>query len=111
MDQVTWEVEEKLREMQRPGQLNAKSLKVTLVLDPAEMAKALSWKSGGPRVEVAITAAGRNLSASLNGKSVRRSLATIAEAGPAGVACILQGRLVGSVIEDAGLLVQPKTPK
>ena len=48
------------------------------------------------------------LSAELNAKSVRRALATIGEHGPDGVSVIVQGKLVGDTITEAGIFAQPK---
>jgi hypothetical protein len=57
---------------------------------------------------VAIQAPDRRVTADLNAKSVRRALATISEHGGDGVTVIIQGRLVGDTITDAGLMAQPK---
>jgi ribosomal protein S3 len=57
---------------------------------------------------VAIRLPDRRVSAELNAKSVRRVLATIAEHGPDGVAVIVQGKLVGDSISEAGIVAQPK---
>jgi hypothetical protein len=50
------------------------------------------------------------VSAELNAKSVRRALATIAEHGPDAVSVIVQGKLVGDAIAEAGIMAQPKGP-
>jgi ribosomal protein S3 len=44
-------------------------------------------------------------------KSLRRTVAAIAEHDVDGVACVVQGRLDGSAIAEAGLSAMPKTPK
>jgi hypothetical protein len=44
-------------------------------------------------------------------KSVRQAIAIVREHGPEAVAAIVQGRLSGDQIADAGLSVQPKRPK
>ena len=88
--------------------LNARAMKVTLVLDPAEVAQLVA-RDGQPRVVVAIRLPDRRVSADLNAKSVRRALATIAEHGPDGVAVIVQGKLGPSdVLLEAGIVAQPK---
>jgi hypothetical protein len=90
--------------------LTAKSLKCTVVLEPAEVAS-LSAPPGHPRVPITIQVAGRKLSAHLNAKSVRKCLVTISEAGPDNCVAVLQGKLAGDVVEDAGLAIQIKAPK
>ena len=86
--------------------LNARAMKVTVVLDPAEVAQLVA-RDGQPRVVVAIRLPGR-VSADLNAKSVRRALATISEHGPDGVSVVVQGKLSGDVITEAGIMAQPK---
>jgi hypothetical protein len=59
---------------------------------------------------VLITVVGRRLTADFPPRAIRKALATIAEHGADGVACLIQGRLLAdSAIADAGLSVQPKT--
>jgi hypothetical protein len=89
--------------------LSAKSIKATLVLNPTEVLS-LSAPDGKPRCIVHITAAGRTIVADLNAKSVRKATATIRDAGPDNVACILQGKLAAdNTLAEAGLTVQAKT--
>ena len=77
--------------------LTAKSIKATLVLNPAEILTIL-------------VVAGPTVTADLNAKSVRRAIANIREAGPDNVSCILQGRLdANNALLDAGLAIQVKT--
>ena len=87
--------------------LTARSLKCTVVLDPAALAGA-TVPDGVPRVTVRVTVDKRTVSASVNSKSLRRAIATIGETGPENVALILQGKLVGETIEEAGLSAMPK---
>jgi hypothetical protein len=92
-----------------PNTLSAKAIKVTVVLLPAEV-MALSAPDGKPRCIVRVNVPGaRSVIADLNAKSVRKAIATIREAGPDNVACILQGKL-GAKDEmlEAGLAVQAK---
>ena len=90
------------------NRLNAKSLKATIVLSPAEVL-ALSAPDGSPRCVVRVNVAGRTVVADLNAKSVRKAIATIRAAGPDNIACILQGRLAADdALAEAGLSVQLK---
>ena len=84
--------------------LNACAMKVTVVLDPAEVAQLVA-PDGKPRTVIAIRLPDRRVSADLNAKSVRCALATISEHGPDGVAVIIQGKLVGDAIPE---VAQPK---
>ena len=55
---------------------------------------------------------GKTIVAEVNAKSLRRTVAAIAAAGPNGVAVVLQGKLEpGDVLTEAGIAAQPKTPK
>jgi hypothetical protein len=91
--------------------ITAKNLKVTVVLDPSELA-ALTVPDGQPRFPLVIRLPDRTVSADLNPKSVRKAISTINAAGPDGVAVIIQGKLLsGDVIAEAGLAVQMKQPK
>jgi ribosomal protein S3 len=92
--------------------LHAKSLKVSLVLDAAEVvAQAPRAAVPASRVGFRIEVSGLSLTASLNAKSVRRAIATIHESGAEMVAVVLSGRLSGDAIEDAGVSALPKGPK
>jgi hypothetical protein len=92
--------------------LNARSLKVTLVLDPAELLALPAPPDGKPRYSIRITVGGRTLTADLSAKSIRKAIAAIREHGADGVAAILQGKLATSdSIEEAGLTVQPRVAK
>jgi hypothetical protein len=92
------------------NRLNAKSLKVTVVLDAAQVT-GLSAPDGKPRCIVRINVQGRTLTADLNAKSVRKAIATIREAGPEACAAILQGKLLtDNSLAEAGLSVQLRQP-
>jgi hypothetical protein len=94
---------------ERTNTLSAKSLKVTLVLNPSEVA-AIPTPEGKPRCIVRVNVAGRAVVADLNAKSVRKAIATIRAAGADNVAVILQGKLeAGDTLAEAGLSVQLKT--
>jgi hypothetical protein len=98
-----------------PAHLNARAIKVTVVLDASEVAR-LAVPEGQPRVTLSIRVGGeisvggeRLVTAELAAKSVRKAQAAIIEQG---VAVVLQGRLVaGDVLAEAGLACQPKAPK
>ena len=91
--------------------LTARSLKATLVLEPAQLAE-LVVRDGVPRVQLRIEVDGRTVTTDIAAKSARKALATIREQGPDGVMAILQGKLgTGDVLLEAGLVVQPKAPK
>jgi hypothetical protein len=91
--------------------LNARSLKCTVVLDPADVV-AIPVKDGLPRVLLRIRLPDRTVTANLAAKSVRRAQAAVREHGVDGVAAMIQGKLVaGDVMQEAGLAVQPKIPK
>ncbi len=96
----------------RKGRLlvSAKALKVTTVLDPAVLA-GLAVPNGSARTEFVLDVGGRKVTGAFNSKSLRRAAAAIAEHGPEGVTIMVQGRLVGDALEDAGIVAQPKTPK
>ena len=91
--------------------LTAKALKVTMVMDPNQVVN-IPTPEGKPRCMIRVSVAGRVVTADLNAKSVRKAIATIREAGPDNVACILQGKLLAdNSIAEAGLAAQLKTPK
>ena len=71
--------------------LAAKSIKVTLVVDPA---------------------GGRSLRATFNAKSLRRAQAAVRKAGPEAIAVIVQGKLgPGDEVHEAGIAATLKTAK
>jgi hypothetical protein len=72
-----------------------------VVLDPAEVAQ-IVVPDGRPRTIIAIRLPDRRVSADLNAKSVRKAVAAIGEHGPDGVAVVVQGKLVGDTITEAG---------
>jgi hypothetical protein len=87
--------------------LNARALKVTVVLDPAEVAL-IEAPDGKPRVVIDIRLPDRRVTVDVAAKAVRRALAVIAEHGPDAVSVIIQGKLVGDTITEAGIVAQPK---
>jgi hypothetical protein len=66
---------------------------------------------GKPRFVLTIRLSNGTVTANLAAKSVRRAIAMVHEHGPEAVAAIVQGRLSGHQIAEAGLSVQPKGPK
>lgn len=90
--------------------LSAKSIKATVVLDPAQLA-GLVVPNGQPRVGFVIDVAGRAITGEFNAKSLRRAVAAVTEHGAEAVAVIAQGKLVGDALEEAGIVAQPKAPK
>ena len=87
--------------------LNARALKCTIVLDPVEAAQIVA-ADGKPRVVIDIRLPDRRVSVDLNAKSVRKTMAAISEYGPDGVAVVIQGKLVGDALTEAGIAAQPK---
>ena len=82
---------------------------MSLVLDIAAVARIKA--DGLDRVTVLVSVAGRQVSADLNAKSVRKAKGTVAEHGAENLDCTLQGKLLpGDVLGEAGLAVMPKTP-
>ena len=94
--------------------LTGKALKVTIVLNPAEVS-ALPVPNGTPRVILKIAVGGRTVTADIAAKSLRKAQATIAEAGADGCAALIQGKLDrqggADVVAEAGLVAQLKIPK
>jgi hypothetical protein len=95
-----------------PAHLTVRALKVTVVLDPAELLL-LDAAEGKPRLTLRIRVGGERLvTAELAAKSVRKAQAAIREHGAAGVAVVLQGKLVaGDQITEVGLSAQVKQPR
>jgi hypothetical protein len=94
-----------------PGELTARTLKITVVLQPADVL-AIPVRDGQSHVQVTIRGHARTLRAQLNAKGVRRAQAAIREAGLDGVAVVLQAKLTaGDLLEEAGLSAQPKGPR
>ena len=90
--------------------LTAKSLKVTLVIDAAQLAGAELANGAAPQPFV-VAVADRKLVGQLNPKTLRKVLAMVREHGPEAVAVILQGQLAGDTITEAGITAQLRTPK
>src|SRR3954447_13237610 len=93
--------------------VTARAIKVTIVLDPAQLAEALApFEQASGRVPLEITVDGRTLRADFAAKAVRKALGAVREHGHAGVAVLVQGkRMADNSIAEAGLLAQPRGPK
>ena len=82
--------------------------KVVAVIDPAELLDVqVPDRQAGARADDSAAAGTADLAA----KSVRRAIAAVSEHGAENVTAVLQGRLVGDQITEAGVMVQPKVPK
>jgi len=91
--------------------LESRALKVTLVLDPAALA-GVDVPNGLSKVTLRVAVSRKTIVAEVNAKSLRRTVAAIASAGPDGVAVVLQGKLEDeNRLTEAGIAAQPKTPK
>jgi hypothetical protein len=91
--------------------LTAKRLKITMVLDAAELL-AIAAPVGTSRLDLKVNLPDRSLVASIAAKSLRKAQSTIAEHGAGNVALVLQGHLVGgNIIAEAGLVAQIKLPR
>jgi ribosomal protein S20 len=87
----------------------SRGLKVTLVLDPASIPNIDSTGMKKVPLKVQIGEDGLIATTELSSKSYRKALNSIEEYGVEGCNAILQGAMKQyGVIEDAGLVVQPK---
>lgn len=104
-----------------PVVITVKGLKINTLIPPAALQADLvppePQPAGNPVVEIRLEGCPFVVRATLNGKSIRRALKTIAEHGPDNVNVLLQGNLKpgatpdGYILDAAGLNVTPKTPK
>jgi hypothetical protein len=91
--------------------LDAGALKVTLVLDAAQLAEVTLPDGAGPQ-KFRITVGERRVTGRLNAKGLRKATALIAEHGVEKVAVIVQGKLeAGDEITEAGLMATVKGPR
>ena len=72
--------------------LESRALKASVVLDPAALA-GVEVPNGLSKVTLRVAVPGKTIVAEVNAKSLRRTVAAIAAAGPNGVAVVLQGKL------------------
>jgi hypothetical protein len=89
--------------------ISARALKVTAVLDPSELA-ALPVPASA-RVVLQIKVGARIYTADIATKALRKSQATIMEHGADAVVVLIQGKLDGEQIVEAGLTAQPRVVK
>lgn len=90
--------------------LTARALKCTLVLDAKELDALPRPADSVQRIvfQIAVTG-GRNMTADISAKSIRKCKKVISENGVENVALLLQGKLTdGSVVHEAGLVAQVK---
>jgi hypothetical protein len=90
--------------------LQAKAFKITAVIE-AEAIASLNIPNAQPRLPLRIATASRTFRVELAAKSLRKVQAALAAAGPDGLTIIVQGRLEGEHLLDAGIAAQPRTPK
>jgi hypothetical protein len=93
--------------MTQPAALTARALKVTVVLNVAEIAK-LPTPDGQARSKLTINCEGRVYNADVATKSLRKCKATITANE---CVVILQGKLKGTEITECGIVAQVKVPK
>ena len=104
--------------MTKHAKINLKGLKVATPIPadqvPTDLVPA-DGPAGNPAVTLELEGFGPVCTATLNGKSYRRMLKTLAEKGPEGVTILLQGTLKPGpgglpVLEGAGISAVPRTP-
>ena len=94
-----------------PGTLTASRLKITTILNPAEL-NAVRAPQDKQRITLRIRLPDRTITAEIAAKSLRKAQTAIREAGADAIVLMLQGHLVaGDRVAEAGLSAQPKTPK
>jgi hypothetical protein len=98
------------RSTRPPAVVSARSVKVSLVLDPAQVLEALTpFAAVETRIAVAIDTPDRRLEADFAPRAVRRVLAAVAEYGIGNITVLIQGRLgAGDRVLEPALLAQPK---
>jgi hypothetical protein len=89
--------------------LQGRAIKVSIMLDPTGLI-GVTVPNGQSRFPLTVEAGGLALQVELSAKSVRRACSMVAEDGPAAVGVLLQGKLVGNRIEDAGIAATPRQP-
>jgi hypothetical protein len=90
--------------------VQAKSIKATVVLETSDIVQ-LKVPNGVSRVLLRVEVAGRALTADVNAKSVRKCIAAIEAAGSDVANVVLQGRLEGDTLVEAGIAATSMTPK
>ena len=91
------------------SQATAKGLKVTLVIDPASLPNIDTTGMKKAPISIFISNGEITATTEINAKSYRKALSSIEEYGVDGCNVIIQGSMRQyGVIDDAGLVVQPK---
>jgi hypothetical protein len=90
--------------------VEGRALKVTTLLDPAPLIGVVV-PNGLSKATLRVTVGGRTVTAEVNAKSLRRAVSTLATEGADNVAVLLQGKLEGSAITEAGIATQLKAQK
>jgi hypothetical protein len=90
--------------------VNARTIKVTIPLDPAAVAT-LPTPEGQARSKLIINCEGKIYNADIATKSLRKVKITIAANGAENVFVMVQGKLKGGEIVEAGITAQMKGPK
>jgi hypothetical protein len=85
----------------------ARAMKITILLDAAAVA-ALPVFDGEARCQLIIGCEGKNYTSDIATKSLRKARATIVANGVENVFCMVQGKLKGNEIIEAGLVAQVK---
>ena len=101
--------------MPLPGTLTASRLKITVILNAAELSAVRAPPTDGAdkqRITLRIRLPDRTITAEIAAKSLRKAQTAIREAGADAILLLLQGQLItGDRVAEAGLSAQPKTPK
>ena len=90
--------------------VTARNVKVTLVLNTADVAAALQpFATTDKRIPMVIMVEGRRLKANFAPNAVRKVLAALQEHDSEGIAVLIQGKLgAGDHVLEASLMAQPK---
>jgi hypothetical protein len=101
--------------------IRVKGIKINTLIPPASLVGLVPPEpapAGTPVIDVELEGSSIVLRATLNGKSVRKALKSIAELGVDGVNAVLQGNLKPGekagdpfILDSAGLAITPKAPK
>jgi hypothetical protein len=95
--------------MSNPPVLNGRAIKLSVLLNPAEIITLVAPERQ-PRIRLQIKAGGRNISADIATKSLRKAISTLHENGADSCVILIQGKLgLGDVVEECGLVAQVKT--
>jgi hypothetical protein len=90
--------------------LNAKTLKVTIVMEPTDIL-ALNVPETGKAFKTQVRAGGGVIEVPLNAKSLRKTIAGVKAGGPENFVMVIAGKLhLGNPLTmiDAAVLAQPK---